>query len=220
MRPSTPPVPGRDEPPPVDEPSPPPNGAALRVAAYQQAVERQDPRPGEQAFRAMVSAFMEYNHRFAVAQAETEGIGVDEVEELTFFGLMAQESQRWGEVEQVLGGPVDAETRAQAATLLDELNIEFKQSMRDLVKEGVAVEDRWALIRSVQEDYRQRYLDLTGMDEDQLDDLLAGDASRDYAPGSTPPPEDIEPRQDGPVPIEPRQGEPEPEPGPEPESSR
>ncbi|MEM9452867.1 MAG: hypothetical protein AAGF11_01725 [Myxococcota bacterium] len=212
VRPSTPPVPGRDEPPPIDEPSPPPNGVALRLAAYQQAVERQDPRPGEQAFRAMVSAFMEYNHRFAVAQAEAEGIGLDEVEELTYFGLMAQESQRWGEVEQLLDGPVDPETRAQAATLLDELNTEFKQSMRDLVKEGVSVEDRWALIRSVQEDYRQRYFDLTGMDEDQLDDLLAGDASRDYAPGSTPPPEDIEPRQDGPVPIEPRQGEPVPEP--------
>lgn len=210
VRPSSPPVPGVDEPRAVAEPGPAPDGEALRRATYEEAVARQDPRPGEQAFRAMVSAFMEYNHEFAVAQAKAEGLELDEVEELTFFGLMAQETQRWGEVEQVLGSPIDEDKRTQASALLDELNTEFKQSMRDLVKEGVGAEDRWALIRSFQEDYRERYFDITGMDEDRLDDLLAGDASRDYAPGSTPPPEDMPPREDGPTPVEPRDGEPGP----------
>jgi hypothetical protein len=208
VRPSTPPVRSRDEYPRVAEPTPAPDGEALRLAAYQEAVAREDPRPGEQAFRAMVSGFMEHNHEFAEAQAAAEGLELDEVEELTYFGLMAQQTQRWGEVERVLGGPVDEDKRAQASALLDELNRDFKQSMRDLVEEGVSAEDRWALIRSFQEDYRDRYFDITGMDEDQLDDLLAGDASRDHAPGSTPVPEDMPPREDGPVPIEPRGGEP------------
>lgn len=204
MRPRTPPVEGRDRPPAVDEPTVPADADALRLAAYQEAVARQDPRPGEQAFRAMVSAFMKHNESLAQQQAQAEGLAVDEVEELTFLGLMAQESQRWPEVEQLLGGPIDAEVRAQAETMLRELDADFEQSMRDLVADGAAVEDRWALIRSFERDYRERYFELTGMDEDQLDDLLAGDASRDYAPGSTPPPEDVQPREDQPAAIEPR----------------
>lgn len=210
VRPREPPVPGRDAPPQVDEPAFPPDAKELRRAAYQEAVAEQAPRPGEKAFRAMVAAFMEHNQELAEAQAAAEGLELDEVEELTFFGLMAQETQRWPEVERVMGGPVDEQTRAQAATLLDEMNAEFKQSMRDLVKEDLPAEDRWALIRSVQEDYRERYFDITGMDEDMLDDLLAGDPSREGAPGTTPPPEDMPPREEGLPPVETREGEPLP----------
>lgn len=210
VRPSTPPIPGIDEPPPVDQPEVPPEAAALRRAAYEQAVADRDPRPGDKAFRAMVSAFMDYNRPLAEAQARAEGLSLEEVEELTYFGLLAQQTQRWSEVEEVLGGPVDEQVQAQASTLLHELDTEFEQSMRDLVAEGVSQEDRWALIRSVQGDYLERYLETTGMDEDQLDDLLAGDASREYAPGSTPPPQDVEPRDDPPAPVETRQGEPAP----------
>jgi len=204
VRPRTPPVPGRDSPPQVDEPSLPPDADALRLRAYQEALAREDPRPGEQAFRAMVSAFMDHNHELAEQQAAAEGLGIDEVEELTFLGLMAQESQRWPEVEQLLGGPLDPERRAQAEAMLHELDEDFEKSMRDLVTDGGSVEDRWALIRSFEKDYRDRYFELTGMDEDMLDDLLAGDASRKYAPGSTPPPEDMPPNDEEPTPIEPR----------------
>lgn len=208
VRPRSPPVQGRDSPPIVDEPTLPPDADALRLAAYQEALAREEPRPGEQAFRAMVSAFMEHNRRLAEQQAAAEGLTVDEVEELTFLGLMAQESQRWPEVEQLLGGPLDPERRTQAETMLHELDEDFEQSMRDLVAEGGSVEDRWALIRSFENDYRERYFELTGMDEDLLDDLLAGDASRKYAPGSTPPPDDVQPREDDPVPVEPRSAAP------------
>lgn len=204
VRPRTPPVQGRDSPPPVDEPTLPPNADALRLDAYQEALAREEPRPGEQAFRAMVSAFMVHNRTLAEQQAAAEGLTVDEVEELTFLGLMAQESQRWTEVEQLLGGPLDPQRRTQAETMLHELDNDFEQSMRDLVAEGGSVEDRWALIRSFEKDYRDRYFELTDMNEDLLDDLLAGDASRKYAPGSTPPPDDVQPREDDPVPVEPR----------------
>jgi len=208
VRPRTPPVQGRDSPPVVDEPTLPPDADALRLAAYAEALAREEPRPGEQAFRAMVSAFMDHNHLLAEQQAKAEGLGIDEVEELTFLGLMAQESQRWPDVEQLLGGPLDEDKRTRTEAMLRELDSEFEQSMRDLVAEGATVEDRWALIRSFEQDYRERYFELTGMDEDLLDDLLAGDASRKYAPGSTPPPEDMPPNDEVPAPIEPRSGEP------------
>lgn len=208
VRPRTPPVQGRDSPPLVDEPTLPPDADALRLAAYQEALAREEPRPGEQAFRAMVSAFMDHNRKLAEQQAAAEGLTVDQVEELTFLGLMAQESQRWPEVEQLLGGPLDPDKRTQAETMLQELDDDFEQSMRDLVAEGGAVEDRWALIRSFEKEYRDRYFELTGMDEDLLDDLLAGDASRKYAPGSTPPPEDMPPNEEEPPPIEARSVEP------------
>lgn len=208
VRPRTPPVQGRDSPPVVDEPTLPADADALRLAAYQAALAREEPRPGEQAFRAMVSAFMDHNHLLAEQQAKAEGLSLDEVEELTFLGLMAQESQRWPEVEELLGGPLDADRRAQAEVMLRELDEGFEQSMRDLVKDGASTEDRWALIHSFEKDYRDRYFELTGMDEDLLDDLLAGDASRKYAPGSTPPPEDMPPNEEPPPPVEPRADEP------------
>lgn len=208
VRPRTPPVPGRDSPPVADEPALPPEADALRLAAYQEALAREDPRPGEQAFRAMVSAFMEHNAALAEQQAAAEGLSVDEVEALTFLGLMAQESQRWPEVEQLLGGPLDPERRTQAEAMLRELDTDFERSMRDLVAEGGSAEDRWALIHSFEKEYRERYFEVTGMDEDLLDDLLAGDASRKYAPGSTPPPQDVEPREDDPAPALPRSAEP------------
>ena len=208
VRPRTPPVPGRDSPPVVDEPTLPADADALRLAAYQEALAREEPRPGEQAFRAMVSAFIDHNQELAKQQAAAEGLTLDEVEELTFLGLMAQETQRWPEVEQLLGGPLDPAKLAEAETMLRELDNDFEQSMRDLVKEGGSVEDRWALIRSFEKEYRDRYFELTGMDEDLLDDLLAGDASRKYAPGSTPPPEDMPPNAEPPPPVEARSAEP------------
>ena len=210
VRPRTPPVQGRDSPPVVDEPTLPPDADALRLAAYQEALAREEPRPGEQAFRSMVSAFMDHNRKLAEQQAAAEGLSLDEVEELTFLGLMAQESQRWPEVEQLLGGPLDPDKRTQTEAMLRELDNEFEQSMRDLVAEGASPEDRWALIRSFEKDYRDRYFELTGMDEDLLDDLLAGDASRKYAPGSTPPPEDMPPNDEEPPPVEHRSGTPLP----------
>jgi hypothetical protein len=151
---------------------------------------------------------MEHNAALAEQQAAAEGLSVDEVEALTFLGLMAQESQRWPEVEQLLGGPLDPERRTQAEAMLRELDTDFERSMRDLVAEGGSAEDRWALIHSFEKEYRERYFEVTGMDEDLLDDLLAGDASRKYAPGSTPPPQDVEPREDDPAPALPRSAEP------------
>ncbi len=183
------PVPGRDTPSSLPHPTPPPDMSVLRARAYAAAQAEGEPRPGEAAFRAMVGAFMRHNRALAEQQAEAEGLTLDEVEELTFLGLMAQQTQRWPEVEEILGAPVEQATREQAEQFLDELNQGFKEEMRALVQSGAPENVRGQLIRRTQQRYRETYFELTGMDPDRLDDLLAGDLSRAHPPGDLPPEE-------------------------------
>jgi hypothetical protein len=192
-RPRTPPVPGRDEPRRVPMPELPPQASEIQARAYAEARAAGAQRPGEKAFRATVDAFMKYNRAFAEEQARNEGITVDEVGELTYFGFLVLHTQRWGEVEELLGRAVDPDERALAEELMHTANAEFKGAMRKLVAEGAPAEARWELVRDAEERYQREYLAITGMTPELLDDLLAGDIARAGAPVATPPPEDIEP---------------------------
>lgn len=204
-RPGAPPVRGRDRPAPVAEPTAPEGLVALKDAAYREALAKGSERPGERAYRAMIDAFMAHNKAFAEAQAREEGVTVAEIHELTYFGFKALETQRWPEVEDVLGQPIAPEDRAAAEQLMHESNREFKDEIRRLVKEGASEEERWALIEDTQTRYMDGYYELTGMNPELVDELLAGDPSKQFAPADTPPPdpEDIEPAPP-PPPIEPR----------------
>lgn len=193
QRPSTPPVPGRDRPQRVPMPELPPRASEIQAAAYAEAKAAGETRPGEKAFRATVDAFMKYNRAFAEEQAREEGITVDEVGELTYFGFMVMQTQRWTEVQELVGTELDEDTRAAGEALMHTANVEFKGAMRKLVAEGAPAEARWKLIRDTQERYLSEYYALTGMTPELLDDLLAGDITREGAPVVTPPPEDIEP---------------------------
>lgn len=195
-RPLEPPVQGRDEPFSLPEPEPPPGLADSRADAYAAARAKGEARPGEAALREVVRLFIEHNRQFADVQAQAEGLSVEEVEELTFFGMMAQQTQRWPDVEDVLENPVDAATRAAAEALLHDANAAFKAEMRRMVQSGATEAERWALIRQTQSDYRKRYFGLTGMTEAQLQTLLAGDPTRAYPGGTLPPPEVIAERQE------------------------
>lgn len=202
-RPSEPPVPGLDLPRRAPEPKMPPDVDRTAARAYAQAVEAGVDRPGDKAFRATVDAFVEYNMAFAEAQAKQEGLTVDEVRELTYLGFMVLETQRWPDVEELLGRALTEDERLAAESLMNETNAEFKETMRKLVAEGKGPDQRSELIRSTQERYKTEYFALTGMTPELLDDLLAGDASRKGAPITTPPPEDI-PRNPAPVETAPR----------------
>ena len=105
-RPTEPPVEGRDEPFSLPDPSAPPDMNQIREEALAAARAAGEPRPGEKAFRAAVAAFMAHNRQLADQQAQQEGLTLGEVEELTVFGFEAQSSQRWPDVEGVLGRPV------------------------------------------------------------------------------------------------------------------
>jgi hypothetical protein len=202
-RPRTPPVPGRDEPRGVPMPTMPPQVSEMQARILAEAKARGDERPGEKAFRATVDAFMEYNRHFAEAQAKEEGITVKEVGELTYFGFMVMQTQRWGEIEELVGHELSEDERALGEELMHTINGEFKAAMRKLVADDAPEAARWKLIRDTQERYLREYYALTGMTPALLDDLLAGDLSRSGAPIATPPPEHIEPAP-APAPVEPR----------------
>jgi hypothetical protein len=208
VRPVRPPQPGVDVPPPLPpEPQAPPDSARVHANAFARAVAENSARPGEAAFRTTVSAFVRHNEEAATRQAEQEGLTLEEVEELTAFGLMAQESQRWEEVEELVERELSEAERAAGESMLDALNREFKERMRALVAQGASPSERWALIEETQARYREAYYQLTGMNDALFDALLAGDAGRAYAPGTTPVPEDA-----------PAQLDPEPEPPERPEA--
>lgn len=192
-RPSAPPVPGRDQPRRAPMPELPPRTSEIQAQAYAEARAAGDARPGEKAFRATVDAFMTYNRAFAEEQARAEGITVEEVGELTYFGLLALQTQRWTEVEELAGRSLSEDERGVGEELMHTANAEFKSAIRKLVADGAPPEARWKLIRDTQERYLREYYALTGMTPALLDDLLAGDIAREGAPVATPPPEHIEP---------------------------
>lgn len=215
-RPLRPPVQGRDEPFSLPQPEPPPDMNQIRERAYENAVAQKVRHPAEVAFRKATDAFVEHNRQLADAQAQAEGLTLGEVKELTHFGFLAQQSQRWPDVEDVLGHPLDEATRTAAEQMLNEMNVEFKAAMRSLVESGGTENERWQLIHDVQARYREAYFATTGMNEALLQDLLAGDLARKYPMSQTPPPEVL--AEQGPPPEEPEpRPESEPPPAPPPE---
>lgn len=203
-RPSEPPVQGRDRPAPPPEPTEPPGLDKVRADAYARARGDGQERPGDTAFRATIDAFLDYNAEFAEAQAQAEGLTVPEVRELTYFGFLVMETQRWPEVEAILGRQLTDDERQRGEALMHRFNTEFKTAMRDLVAKRAPETDRWQLIRDTQASYTREYAALTGMTGEQLDDLLAGDITRTGAPIATPPPDDIPSNPDPPPVITPR----------------
>jgi hypothetical protein len=61
----------------------------------------------------------------------------------------------------------------------------FKTDMRALVQRGAPESERWALIRATEADYQKRLFAITGLDEERLDDLLAGNLLLPGAPAAT-----------------------------------
>lgn len=170
-------------------PEPPPNLLEVRAKAYKEALALNKKTPALTAFRKSVSHFIEYNRQFADAQAQAEGISVEEVEELTFFGFLTQATQRWEDVEEVLGKKLSEASRNKASKELDQLNREFTKAMRKMVNEGATEPERWEYIREVQSRYLNEYYAITDMNESLLQDLLAGDITRTYPVTEEIPPE-------------------------------
>ncbi len=204
MRPTRPPVPGQDRPARAPSPQEPPGMDKVRAQAYASARSDGHERPGDVAYRATIDAFYTHNRKFAEAQAHAEGITVDEVRELTYFGFMVMDTQRWPEVEDILGRELSGEERRLGEELMHRANSEFKAGMRALVKRNADIDERWKLIRDTQRRYKTEYFALTGMNAGQLDDLLAGDITRTGAPIATPPPADIPENPDTPTTTPPR----------------
>ncbi len=197
VRPTRPPVAGQDRPrPTLDEPGPPIPTDEMREVMAEKA--RGAERPGMVAFRTFSDLYVDANLDFARRQAESQGITVPEVRELTHFGLLVLATQRVPDLEEVLGQPLSQEQRDKLAPLMTSANSEFKSAMRQLVADRASEDERWKLIRATEARYLEAFYAATGMNEGQLDDLLAGNMLQPGAPINTEPP-------DGPVsPADPR----------------
>ena len=204
VRPTRPPVAGRDRPrPTLDEPGPPIPTDEMREVMADKA--RGAERPGLVAFRTFADLYVDANLDFARRQARSEGITLPEVRELTRLGLLVQTTQRIPDVEEVLGQPLSQEQRDSLAALMTSSNVEFKSAMRQLVADRASEGERWKLIRATEARYLEAFYAATGMNEGQLDDLLAGNMLLPGAPINTEPP-------DGPVsPADPRDDVADPE---------
>jgi hypothetical protein len=165
-------------PPRVTETRMPPRLLEVKQDAYGEAVARRSDTPGHDAFRRMSRQFVRYNLEAAEEQAAAEGLTVAEVEELTYFGQVVQHTQRWGEVEAILGRAPTEEEMERASRLMHELDAQFTERMRAAVAAGAAEAERRPLIADLQQRYEREYLAITGMTPDQLDDLLVADLLR------------------------------------------
>jgi hypothetical protein len=171
----------------------PADATAVGAAAYQRAKDDGRP-PGEAAFRAMIHAFIQYNAKFAEAQAAKEHLTVAEVEELTYFGYLVMATQRLSDVEELTGRTYTDDERARIASLMGAHNEAFKDAMHAAVERSAPEAERWQLIRTTEAAYLDDLRAATGLDAEQLDGLLAGDLAKPGAPLTTPIPTDIEPR--------------------------
>lgn len=156
----------------------------LSAAAKAKIAEqvRGQERPGTAAFRAISDRYVDENLDLATRQAASEGLTMPEFRELTSFGLMVLATQRFEDVEAITGRTLTADERTQLGELMQGANTEFKDAMRALVKRGGSEAERWALIRGTQARYQAGLFKLTGLTDDTLDDLLAGNAALPGAP--------------------------------------
>jgi len=193
-RPRLPPGPDDAPPRPPPEPAFPLPTEEVRSALSERASGAA--RPGMTAFRAFSDLYVDQNLDFARKQAESEGLTLEQVRELTHFGLLVLATQRVPDVEEILGRSLSDAERETLSALMISSNREFKEKMRALVAARASEADRWILVRAAQGEYLADFYAATGMNEGLLDELLAGNMALPGAPAATevpsepaPPPE-------------------------------
>jgi hypothetical protein len=199
-------------PPTMPKPAQPPS-----VAAYQSALVAGADRPGALAFRADSDLYCEYNRAQVEDQARKEGLTVDQVKELTFFGFVALRTTQANKLEEAMGRPMtDAEHQRLDKLLADE-NAGFAKAMRAAVDRGASEDDRWAMIRAAEDHYRLQFAELFAIDADHFDQMLvpdpdeSGGGSPIPPVGAAPPPEPAAPAPSDP-PSDPPPAPPKPAP--------
>ena len=180
-----------------DEPALPVPTPAMRAAIEESA--RRAARPGLAAFRTFTDQYVDANLDFAERQAASEGVTLPEVRELTHLGMLVLATQRVADVEEMIGKDLPGAEEEALASLMQAANDDFKAKLHELVARRADEAERLALIRRTEARYLADFYATTGMTEDLLDDLLAGNMMLPGAPGSTPVPEGDETLDRGPV---------------------
>ena len=113
-----------------------------------------------------------------------EGLTLDETRELTYFGVLAVESQDWARVESLTGRPLSADTRRQTWEAMMGRSQEMRRELQEQVAAGATEDTRWETITRIEDGYLADYYALTGMNPALLDQLLAASV-RDQRAAST-----------------------------------
>ncbi|HUQ06841.1 MAG TPA: hypothetical protein VM261_30320 [Kofleriaceae bacterium] len=112
-----------------------------------------------------------------------EGLTMDETRELTYFAVLAVESQDWARVESLTGKTLSGEQRREAWESMMARSQEMTREMHEQIArggegggEGGGDGDeaaRWEVIGKIERGYLSDYYRITGMDPGLLDQLLA-----------------------------------------------
>jgi hypothetical protein len=167
-------------------PAPPAPRPAVRpgVVAYTSAIAADQKHPGALSFRADTDFYCEHNQSAVADQARKEGITVDEVKELTYFGFAMMRMTQPHKIADVIGRQLSAEESEWLGDWLARENTRFQDEMHDAVDAGASVEQRWDLIHSAEQRTIAELKQTFGMSDDQIDALLAPDRQEMRAEGS------------------------------------
>jgi hypothetical protein len=145
----------------------------IGAKVYAEAVQAGEKNPGQKAFRADAKAYFEHNAELAEEKAAREGITLDELEELTYMGLLAMHLRRWDEVAQVAGHELSAEDRRLGDELISSASNELKAKIREQVQKDASADDRWAAIQQMQASFVDKYQAITKISPQNYDLLLS-----------------------------------------------
>lgn len=150
----------------VRAPSP---GLALRADV---AGELSDAAPGAVAFRKYTDDFVDAQADATRAHMAREGLTLDETRELTYFAVLAVESQDWARVESITGTPLAPDARRAVWESMMARSQEMRRHLQEEIAAGADEGTRWQTIARIESGYLSDYYRITGMTPALLDQLL------------------------------------------------
>jgi hypothetical protein len=131
-----------------------------------------DAAPGAVAFRGYTDDYLDAQPDVVKEHMARERITLDETHELTYFAIMAVESQDWGRVESLTGHPLSKDQRREVWESMMARSQEMRRQMGEAIAGGADESSRWDTIASVESGYLSDYYRVTGMTPQMLDALL------------------------------------------------
>lgn len=167
----------------VEAPRPPPARRATPGVTLR-APSAPTGSPGALALRAQADDFVEQQADAVRAHMAREGLTLDETRELTYFGILAVQSQDWQRVESLTGAPLSEDARRQTWEAMMARSQEMRRELQEQIARGESEDARWDTIARIEDGYLQDYFRVTGMTPALLDELLAA-AVREERTSST-----------------------------------
>jgi hypothetical protein len=129
--------------------------------------------PGALALRAQADDFVEQQAEATREHMAREGLSLDETRELTYFAILAVQSQDWERVEGLTGAPLSPDARRAAWEAMMARSQEMRRELQEQVARRDGEDARWQTIARIEDGYLEDYFGLTGMTPAMLDALLA-----------------------------------------------